>query len=991
MAFAPSAYYLPKTAATKLERYLSAMRSSAEKQPVSYSLAQLSGATGSGLGGGIATGIDPESPGLRLAFEVVGGYLSPGRILVNGTTDAINFGKTVASNVSRSAREERAGAVLRAYLIEAGDDPDEVIRLLSKPFQFDAQGNPIAVTAGQKTGLPSLNALEATLASAHPKYSKETTKQGQSALQAYKLIIDRMRDIGTPAFLTKAAELEAQLFDSTIQSRLDLAYADAAATAARISNDTPAVRAQLGQVVQDNVKQALQQAREVEKQLWTDALRSTFVKQKVPIDYNAMEVPDRLNPNFTIYMKGEKGTVVKESYDPKSVKTKSAFEYVKETVGDPNPQSYNFSQDAFNKLRELRQAGIEEVVDLSTNPKRIRTVLPAKETVVSPRMIPTDNFNKTFLDFVSSITPERYQLDFPPALRAMAERMGIESADLARYQKGMRTVEFVETGKVPAEYLPKDLDNVAVDDLIRIRSDMLSYAREAAGRGEVSNAALYGRLGEAILDDLSGQLKSSAYDKARAYSRSLNDVFSRSFANDITAPTPRGGERLPAEILVSRAFGRNADVTAMRMDEIEGAVDFIRQQYDDVVKQYGPRSSMALMLRPLVPDSKKGVASIRDAQSRVLRLAALQTVNPEGRVDANRLSRFITENDTVLTKLGIKNDLTDAVRAENTFKLVTQDSAVARATRDQEAFAQVLKFGNPTDAVTDALRSRFPLKNFQGIVQLAKDGGPSAINGLKSTLYDYAITSATSRNGQFSPAIFEKTFFEKLAPNQPSIYEIMRAQGLMTMSEGKNLRRLVEPLKRIEQNLVRGEISDQIMPGSSPITDLALRVIGAKIGTELSPGGPGSLIAASAGSKAVRSVFDKMPALSLTRLIEQATRDPELMAMLLKKAPTPKEAFRLQKQLNSFLIAAGFNYAMPDEPLVPEEALRSPVTGPTASQMLRQLPPGPPTRGVPGLTTAQGPGPAKPPAGGAPQPQSRAMLQSLFPFDTTLSAGLPRQ
>jgi hypothetical protein len=188
-----------------------------------------------------------------------------------------------------------------------------------------------------------------------------------------------------------------------------------------------------------------------------------------------------------------------------------------------------------------------------------------------------------------------------------------------------------------------------VGEMVNYRSNLLSLAREAAGKGEMGDAKFYGTLAEGILKDLE-TLKAPAFDQARGFSKALNDTFTRTFASDVSisgpgAKTVGGAERLPAEILVSRAFGSNADVTAMRMNEIEDAVKFMRTQYDDAVNKYGKRSKVALALKPQADLADMQVASIRDAQDRVYRLAAAKAIDPvTGRLNPRMLEKFAAEN-----------------------------------------------------------------------------------------------------------------------------------------------------------------------------------------------------------------------------------------------------------------------------------------------------------------------------------------------------------
>jgi hypothetical protein len=128
--------------------------------------------------------------------------------------------------------------------------------------------------------------------------------------------------------------------------------------------------------------------------------------------------------------------------------------------------------------------------------------------------------------------------------------------------------------------------------------------------------------------------------------------------------------------------------------------------------------------------------------------------------------------------------------------------------------------------------------------------------------------------------------------------------------------------------------------------------------------------------------------MSITKIIEDATKDPMLMRELLSKGRTVDERLRLGRRLHNYLFTAGYNASTFDEEELGLTVPETPTTGPSAAAMLRQIPrqqpAAPPTRGVPNLSPRQQGGmPSPAPAGvpGAPT-QSRAMFQTLFPLDT---------
>jgi hypothetical protein len=600
--------------------------------------------------------------------------------------------------------------------------------------------------------------------------------------------------------------------------------------------------------------------------------------------------------------------------------------------------------------------------------------------VTLPSVVPT-NTVRDFLNETLTIADSVYKGTVPPLVKKVMGQMGVTEADVARYKLGRQTEEFANTGIVPDRFLPKGRD-VQLGELVNMRSNLLDLARDAAVKGENADARFFGNIANSMMKDLD-QVKSPALDEARSFSRTLNDYFTRSFAGEMLSKKGTGALAYPPEVLVQRAFGANNDLAAMRMADIEDAVGMLRKEYTDAVARFGRDSAEALSLKPLADLSSSRVVSIRDAQQRILRLAAAETIDPNtGRVSATRLSRFIEKRRPLLDRLQITDDLSDAVKAENAFKATASaNSVLDKSLRNQTAFAQVLKRESPSMAIADALNSKFPVRSLSNIVKLAKAGGPDAAAGLKSSLYDYAFTKAGGDRG-FNAQAFKDAFFSPIAQGQPSIYNILRSQGVMTLSEGKNLRRIIDPMIRVEQSLGDRQLMEGVMQGADAATELALRVVGSRIGTSVSGSGPGSLIAASAGSKYMRQIFDKSPMLLVRGIIEEATKDPQMMALLLRRGQSEGEKLMLARQMHAYLTAAGLNYERFTEP-GPEPTVQAPQ--PVRSFAPRRQPATASTRGVPGLNIGGGGPPQL--GGGAPAAgggSSREMLQRLFPFDATL-------
>lgn len=784
-------------------------------------------------------------------------------------------------------------------------------------------------TAGQKTGSKALMDLEASLGNHRAQFGGETRAQGELAMLAYEELIEALGKTG-PNGLIAASKLRYDRFANGIETRLSLADANAARKIAKISKDTPDARRQIGMIVKDETERALTEARDVESQLWTAALEDLTKPVK-----------------STILTKVEAGW------------------------------------DRF-KDRPVYKSFNEQVIS-------------------APKITPSETAT-SFLARASEMGPALFK-DIPPQVRNIMDSFGVTEEAVKRFRQGKLTDAYLDTGKIPDSFAPRVREQ-PIQDLVSYRSTLLKMARDAAGSGQRSNADFYSSLAEGMLRDLD-TLKDPMYDQAREFSRALNDTFTRTYANKLTAVTPAGKPRVAAETLVQDAFNGSADQTALRMKEVEDAVAFMRTQYKDAVAKFGKDSPRALELKPLAVAATGNVASVQEAHNRILRLAAAEAVRVvPGKepgtfvqeLNLDKLTKFAQKNAALLEKMGIMGDLRDAAHAANLLTQVTKEtSALSRTADNQRAFAKLLTAESPIKVISDSLGGRFPVRDIRALAELAKKGGPDAVEGFKSSLYDYAYMKAGGNNpkadAKFSIDAYTAALFDPISRNQPSIANIMRANGMLTLQELSNFKKLLVPMARIETAIKNNIPVEDVIQGADAVTELGLRILGSQIGTAAAPGGPGSLIAASAGSKAVRQIFDALPNATVRVILENAVKDPEAMALLLAKGRTEKEkrdiANGVINMLGSFGVSVGKSAVTPALNYInaPQEgpAQTSPFTPQgQAARQLRQLPIAPNTRGVPGLTD-QAPKPPGQGAGGSGAPtnaNARAMFQSLFPFDS---------
>jgi hypothetical protein len=201
---------------------------------------------------------------------------------------------------------------------------------------------------------------------------------------------------------------------------------------------------------------------------------------------------------------------------------------------------------------------------------------------------------------------------------------------------------------------------------------------------------------------------------------------------------------------------------------------------------------------------------------------------------------------------------------------------------------------------------------------------------------------------------------------------------------------------------------DGLMAKMGPSADLILSVLGSSAGMRLQsmlPGdtGAGSLIAAGRGASAFRSayseVFAKMPNVLKMDLLREIVKDPEMLALTLRKGKTESERNRIGSRMMNWMIDNGF--AIPrrtlpgavvplDEPpaeIEPEVIEESSVQMPVAQPPLPTPQAAVPTTALASAAPVQPQPVAPPPVASGPVDRSR--YAAMFPTD--IASGMIRQ
>ena len=1069
----------------KGEEFLTAGFETAARSPGATLLAETTAGGSAAIAGGLSEELFPGNLGARLISELAAGVVNPTSIVLGAIPDIFKSIKTRFPG--GGGGRERAKDKIARGLAEMRDNLDdeekaifdEVYELLIKnegetvdPITIDInaaretkRGKP-TFTSAEKTNNLLLRTIEQIVMQRDPKARREIMSRSRAGSQAVARLLDELKDPEFGDVLDAAARGQNALFNKRITEILNLRIATAIDRAERIRGTGDEAAEQAGREIKDGISKALEDVRKIETQLYRNVTTGAKYSD-IPMDAdNVVQTYDNEFIDFP-ERKAEVKTYIKRFID----RAKGKADEVEETVDvfpELIPEGTNvrlspvFERDGQPTRTLVRtddapgNPGVAEelgsVVQLKNGQfKATRNIWPRDDDVVRDvelkpefRITRGDGSDATPADLVKSQTRVFDADEEADAIRFMFSnqdniRFGATDKveDAKRKFDTLRNIDAVKTKKAPVD--KKEVKGISSGDLIKFRSEMLRLAREAKGEGP--SAGFFSKLAQAADEDIGAknfskltqaqkdQLSKTEYEfreqlsAANAFSKQLNDVFTRAFGGEILAKTVTGRDRLIPEQLRDKFLSGSGLASTVRANELDQALEFAIKARTD--------TSGAMDERTLGLEALQGY--MLGAEETIVRAAANATMDGD-QVNLGRLRTFLRrDGDFIRRKFpNLFKELQNAETAEVLLKSTQErmkriQQAVDRSPASGRATFRTFlgKNSNPS-AVLDRLigvpgvnPTPNAERNISRLIQEARRAKsvPGAVEALKFAVYDSAFRHARGAGDEIDFKKLRRYLFEPLGVKQDSLMDLLQRKGVLEntsevgpVNEFANLKKLVDRGVSFQETLSTRLAQDSVDLGDAEeligqigaFESLVARAIGADTASKLA-GRLGlsrqSLIIPAGGARFAETILSRMPQGQAWDVLVEAAQDPKLMADLFARAESRRERQQLFKsrRLKAALTTVG-GRALADI-LEPSKYRGSPTTAdrdPEAMRRtIRNVPPGqtiqgqqrrpvaPPARQV-APTPQAAPRPQRPPA--APQSnlqQSRRQFAELFPTDIT--------
>lgn len=1025
----------------------------ARRAPGSFTTSQTPGAVGAGAGAFAAETFFPGDVVARMAGETATSLLYPGRILGGAAAAASEESPGIfpfTAKFLKGSQEKAASNAILNTLLEFKEDPQQLLKILSgaAPLIDPATGRQVNLPIEIESGFsPGLAALSNAAARRSGRYTVERDKAYTEAEVAYSNLIKALSNTGDPQAIQRAAEIQQEYANNLVASMITGALQrvqqtqDDAVRKLSPSRQPGDMQRLFGERVNAALEDTIKAWRDAEKKAFADADLTNVVGmadnivdawRKLRTDTLIPETEREVDPvvrNFITRVSGQEPNLeIERLYKAALARTDSQGRAIRATrdkypAGPNSPsvdeQTYFWVGDDLPDPEDLRTASLQS--------------LESTAELVSEKL--------------GGLRGRYGDDDLPPGF---PQDKGPVTQLLRQYVDLLNTEMDVRKYGRQLESFSPEMQPVSLNELQRFRSEMLTRAREAGAKNDFGKARIYGIMAEAALDDLG--ISEKALDAARqqgtplspqqlklqqalAISRAGNDLFTRTFAGDITETARSGEQRILPELLAYKFLGSD-NVSAQRMIQVEAALMNAPGVDPQAAQKRRKTVNQALdyLFRDEASKYLKEVDVVTDPTTQATQKLRL--------FDEAGLKRFLADNAEMLNLpalRSLRNDLRNIDTANGVLRAAQTDAGkIVKDNKTDAWFSKYLGGDSPMTAFAMAMGDpQRPETKFRQLLSVLSTvptetlPGPGADNlermrnAVRDNVLAVAQDKALRKDGTLDVQALRNALFRPLNPKGgPSVIDILQEPrySVVTPEFRDKMNLLLSHLDSVQAGMqFRATASTAVFP-ENLAEQFLLRFAGANLGAAAAGGAP-SLQTASFGAQLMRRAFEHIPtgkAVDLLALaLEPTPEGKELFRRLLQRAvderpltaagvlsPAAKAAERAAVRLVGAPIIylpaaqtateAGVGSPLEDQPLMPETVYPAPSRAappppPPAPPPARTAPPpAPPAASPP--APRPGPRPAAPPAaaplqrqGSVTSPEDRARFAALFPGDIVSS------
>ncbi len=460
------------------------------------------------------------------------------------------------------------------------------------------------------------------------------------------------------------------------------------------------------------------------------------------------------------------------------------------------------------------------------------------------------------------------------------------------------------TGKNPA----------TAQRFFEMRSDVLDEASKLRTQGQVKAAERLSRVADALLRDLTGQKNdaSAAYNAARSYTFARNNVFTRSFINDLQTVDKFRSKIMDPKELLDAYFKGGPNSTVQRYDQIQAAGRFLIDEAgfsEEQVNAMGATGIMQNAIRDSLDQfiEKKSVKDPLTGKNIERFIVNEQKYNtfmkkPESQELMTLLGEQFAEDFSSLeaaqnTFDGFLVDVTDRLKPSQARRMGFSEEQISEMYK-QKAINMALEYEDTGRLVSESLKSDRPtiaLNELYNIVQdtnftkseFTKD---QAMQGLKQAIINHALTKS-GMGGTPNAKVLQETLFGQLEGVPPNIKfnlaDFMVRKDLMTVDEVDELEAAIKTMKGVEEAFQTGDFENVLFKQPSLAKLFYLRIFGATAGSAIQnkmksvlglPQMGGGLIAEQTGSELVQRLLLKGPESQRIKIMTKLFSNPNSLA-----------------------------------------------------------------------------------------------------------------